>query len=216
LVLKRTYKGYEFYFRTHVPEWYEEMVSKGASPESYIEALGLRGSKIKVGGVEYPRVRAISPSLPYQEPVVHATLAGAGDILAAATGVYEAKNIYEVMGMDIPWPWEYEFKWPAIPPGGEPWAVPEIPGAEIKKRWYTGTAEFAILSDGRWAVLQKDGTWKIFRHRKPYVIPSQNLSYKGATRLKRAANKYLKLAKKIAPVLGYRVTRSKRTTRRKR
>ncbi|RLF38799.1 MAG: hypothetical protein DRN12_07885 [Thermoplasmata archaeon] len=141
--------------------------------------------------------------------------------LGMDVGVYEAKNLYEVAKQTGLWehiepfifPWEYEYKWRAIPPGGEPWAVPEIPQIQIVKRWHTGTAEFAILSDGRWAVLKKDGTWKIFRKKNPYIIPSQHLSYKGATRLRRAANKYLKFAKKIAPILGYKVTRSRRTRR---
>lgn len=82
-----------------------------------------------------------------------------------------------------------------------PWgAPPDLPREWIAYSWNTGTAEFYRLIDGRIAVQNKKGVWKIYRPAKHLVI-SKNPRTRTLIKAEKRLNKIIKGLARMSPGL---------------
>ena len=160
--------------------------------------------------VESRRVRAYTETAP---AAAAAAMTATPVVAQAATiepdvGVYEAKNIFEILGLgvggveDVAGTLNIPFGGTIVPewglPGGKPGYVPDAPdGSDIIKIWDTKTAIFCETAAGNRYVLKKISRrglpdklwWKKVKKGKPVVI--------GKALTKKNLNKALRVLKRF-------------------
>lgn len=88
-------------------------------------------------------------------------------------------------------------------PGGIPRSM-ETLGATVVKTWVANGALFGRLSDGRIAVVRKDGTIKVYRPYKPLVFGKKT----DGKKFIRLAKRYRKEYKELHKIFGKSQRRS--------
>jgi hypothetical protein len=112
-----------------------------------------------------------------------------GDLMPYGVEEWSPEPAFEIPG--LPWG-QYENP---FSPG--PWRVPDLPGGvRTRKRWSTGTAEFAIDELGNHWVMGKDGYWKKFRPSRPIVI-GKAATRRNRSKIIRALKRFNKTTKTI-------------------
>jgi len=137
-----------FWRAGHVPS----KASSEAFRAGYIARTSGGGSVKRPIDTSPAPMPAVAPDAQEVHQVGGALFGTSAFIAGAAAAAPVVAGIAEEVGMGLPGG-DYELS--AIMPGGEPFRVPDLPDREIVKRWWTGTAEFAIDNTGQVWVAKK-------------------------------------------------------------